>query len=43
MDVHDATPGALLQGNKQYRIPIWQRQYTWRAEQHTQLWNDLLH
>jgi len=43
MDVHNATPADLLQGTKQYRVPIWQRQYTWRLEQHAQLWRDLLH
>ena len=43
MEVQNATPAALLQGVKQYRVPIWQRQYTWRGEQHGQLWRDLLH
>lgn len=43
MEVQNATPAALLQGTKQYRVPIWQRQYTWRGEQHGQLWRDLLH
>lgn len=43
MDVNNTTPAELFQGTKQYRVPIWQRQYTWRAEQHEQLWHDLLH
>jgi alkylated DNA nucleotide flippase Atl1 len=42
VNVHNATLKALLQGEKQFRVPIWQRQYTWHEEQHSQLWRDLM-
>ncbi|HEY5710058.1 MAG TPA: DUF262 domain-containing protein [Solirubrobacterales bacterium] len=42
MNVKNATLKALVQGEKQFRVPIWQRQYTWRGPQHEQLWHDLL-
>lgn len=42
MHVQNATLKALIQGEKQFRVPIWQRQYTWRKSQHQQLWNDIL-
>ncbi len=41
MYVQNATLKALVQGEKQFRVPIWQRQYTWREPQHVQLWHDL--
>ena len=41
MYVQNATLKDLVQGEKQFRVPIWQRQYTWRAPQHEQLWHDL--
>src|SRR2546422_41468 len=41
MHVQNATLKALVQGEKQFRVPIWQRQYTWRKPQHDQLWHDL--
>ncbi len=41
MYVQNATLKALVQGEKQFRVPIWQRQYTWRVPQHEQLWHDL--
>ncbi len=41
MYVQNATLKALVQGEKQFRVPIWQRQYTWRVPQHKQLWHDL--
>ena len=42
MQVQTATFKALVQGEKQFQVPIWQRQYTWKAEQHDQLWDDLI-
>lgn len=42
MQVRTATLKSLVQGEKQFQIPIWQRQYTWRSAQHVQLWADLL-
>ena len=42
MQVQTATFKALVQGEKQFQVPIWQRQYTWKAEQHDQLWHDLM-
>jgi hypothetical protein len=33
---------SLVQGEKQFQVPIWQRQYTWRTAQHGQLWSDLV-
>src|SRR5688572_15489031 len=42
MQVQTASLKGLVQGEKQFVIPIWQRQYTWRAEQHEQLWHDLM-
>jgi alkylated DNA nucleotide flippase Atl1 len=40
--VQNATLKALIQGEKQFRVPIWQRQYTWRRAQHQQLWSDVM-
>lgn len=42
MQVRTATLKGLVQGEKQFQVPIWQRQYTWKAEQHEQLWHDLM-
>src|SRR3954452_24575492 len=42
MQVQTATFKALVQGEKQFQVPIWQRQYTWKPEQHDQLWHDLI-
>jgi alkylated DNA nucleotide flippase Atl1 len=41
VQVHTATLKSLVQGEKQFQVPIWQRQYTWRTAQHAQLWSDL--
>jgi alkylated DNA nucleotide flippase Atl1 len=40
--VHTATLKAIVEGQKQFQVPIWQRQYTWRSAQHEQLWRDLI-
>ena len=34
VQVQNATLKKLIQGEKQFRVPIWQRQYTWRETQH---------
>jgi alkylated DNA nucleotide flippase Atl1 len=42
MRVNNTTLNGLIEGQKQFRIPIWQRQYTWRGGEHEQLWRDVL-
>ena len=32
----------LIEGQKQYRVPIFQRPYTWDGDQLKQLWADIL-
>ena len=32
----------LLEGSKQYRIPLFQRPYSWQAEQWKTLWDDII-
>ncbi len=32
----------LLEGSKQYRIPLFQRPYSWQAEEWTTLWDDII-
>ena len=32
----------LIEGQKQYRVPIFQRPYTWEGTQLKQLWADIL-
>jgi len=41
----DATKGniyAILNGNKQFLIPVYQRYYSWETEQSSRLWNDIV-
>lgn len=41
----DATKGniyAILNGNKQFLIPVYQRYYSWDVEQCKRLWNDIV-
>lgn len=41
----DATKGniyAILNGNKQFLIPVYQRRYSWETEQCSRLWNDIV-
>jgi uncharacterized protein with ParB-like and HNH nuclease domain/predicted transport protein len=41
----DATKGniyAILNGNKQFLIPVYQRYYSWEPEQCSRLWNDIV-
>ena len=41
----DATKGnifTILNGNKQFLIPVYQRYYSWETEQCSRLWNDIV-
>ena len=42
MKVNDDTIKGLVEGLRQFEVPIWQRQYTWGARQHDQLWEDVM-
>ncbi|GAB0057812.1 hypothetical protein SIID45300_02144 [Candidatus Magnetaquicoccaceae bacterium FCR-1] len=42
MDAQKATLLQLVDGNKQFRIPIYQRTYSWRQEQCSRLLDDVL-
>jgi alkylated DNA nucleotide flippase Atl1 len=42
MQVRETTLKELIQGEKQFRVPLWQRQYTWQREDHQLLWSDIL-
>ena len=42
MDAQKATLFQLVDGNKQFRIPIYQRAYSWRQEQCSRLLEDVL-
>jgi len=42
MQVRETTLKELIQGEKQFRVPLWQRQYTWRRDEHLLLWIDIL-
>ena len=42
MQVRETTLQELIGGPKQFRVPLFQRTYTWRAADHAQLWNDIL-
>ncbi|MCL2658879.1 MAG: DUF262 and DUF1524 domain-containing protein [Betaproteobacteria bacterium] len=42
MDAQKATLFQLVDGNKQFRIPIYQRAYSWRQEHCTRLLNDVM-
>lgn len=42
MQVHETNLKRLVQGEKQFRVPLWQRQYTWRIADHRLLWRDIL-
>ncbi len=41
MKVNDDTIKELIEGTKQFEVPIWQRQYTWGPREQDQLWEDL--
>ena len=42
VQVHETNLKRLVQGEKQFRVPLWQRQYTWRIGDHRLLWRDIL-
>lgn len=42
MDVRETTLKNLIQGEKQLRVPLYQRQYTWRRDQYEALWSDIM-
>ena len=41
MQVRETNLKQLVQGEKQFRVPLWQRQYTWRTVDHRLLWRDI--
>lgn len=42
MDAQKATLFQLVDGNKQFRIPIYQRTYSWRQEQCARILDDVI-
>ena len=42
MKAHEVIFQTLLDGNQQYRVPLYQRRYQWKKENWEQLWEDLL-
>ncbi|WP_186377264.1 DUF262 domain-containing protein [Curtobacterium pusillum] len=42
MDVQETTIRQLLEGSKQYIVPLYQRPYAWGDRQRTRLWRDVL-
>lgn len=42
MKATETTLKELLEGTKQYQVPLYQRTYSWAKEQHERLWNDLV-
>jgi alkylated DNA nucleotide flippase Atl1 len=42
VQVRETNLKQLVQGEKQFRVPLWQRQYTWRRADHRLLWRDIL-
>lgn len=42
MRVTETTLQQLLGGAKQFRVPLFQRTYTWKERDHAQLWRDIL-
>jgi alkylated DNA nucleotide flippase Atl1 len=42
MQVRETSLQELIGGPKQFRVPLFQRTYTWRSIDHAQLWNDIL-
>jgi uncharacterized protein with ParB-like and HNH nuclease domain len=42
VQVRETNLKQLVQGEKQFRVPLWQRQYTWRLSDHRLLWRDIL-
>jgi hypothetical protein len=42
VQVRETNLKQLVQGEKQFRVPLWQRQYTWRLADHRLLWRDIM-
>lgn len=42
MQVRETSLQELISGMKQFRVPMFQRTYTWRERDHTLLWRDIL-
>ena len=42
MDARKGNIYEILNGNKQFLIPVYQRYYSWDIEQCTRLWNDIV-
>lgn len=42
MDVQEARLQQVLEGQKQYRVPLYQRPYSWTPKQLDRLWTDIL-
>ena len=42
MEVHKGNIFEILNGNKQFIIPIYQRSYSWNIEQCKRLWSDIV-
>ena len=42
MQVTETNIQQLLGGPKQFRVPLFQRTYTWKERDHAQLWRDIL-
>ncbi|MGV9414748.1 DUF262 domain-containing protein [Nocardia sp. NPDC003693] len=41
MKASETTLAALVQGEKQFQIPLYQRTYSWTDKQLAQLWSDI--
>jgi len=42
MQVRETSLQELISGMKQFRVPMFQRTYTWKERDHTLLWRDIL-
>lgn len=42
MQVRESTLKDLIEGEKQFQVPLYQRQYEWKNEQLSQLWDNIL-
>lgn len=42
MDARKGNIYEILNGNKQFLIPVYQRYYSWDIEQCKRLWNDIV-
>lgn len=42
MDVTESTLRSILEGSKQYRVPLYQRAYAWKQKNWETLWGDLV-